>query len=293
MQSNGSKIPITEKTWKPKLIGDRFEHCAVQTDQLFKLFGKVKRINPDFYNRIESEEVGVLIARITEALKSMLQRVVWFGDTTVDNVSNGGYLKDATDKSFFDILDGIWKQILTTDIPKTSKYYVNIDANDGNSYASQEQMSEDFAYKLFKNMYRKADPRLKQLLIRGGVSPTIHCTSKIAENWQEFKEKKSMNFTLSNAEDGGLKDAFRNITVKARYDWDSVIQSYQDNGTKYNLPNRALLTVKSNIPVGTVNTRDLDTLDSFYDKYHEVNVMDFRLKMDVKFLQDYLAVAAY
>lgn len=291
--ANGNKIPLSEKKWSPKLIGDRFEHCAHDGNPLFKLFKKVKSINPDFYNRIDSDELGVVLMRIAEAMKEMLQRLVWFGDENAAEISNGGTLTNGTDVDFFTPFDGIWKQILTIDIPTTSKYYVKIDANDGADYAAQENLPEDFAFNLFRKMWKKADPRFKQLIQNGKLKPVIHSTSAIAENWQDFKENKSLGFTIANVEDGGLKEMFRSLKVETRYDWDSIIQSYQDNGTKHNLPHRALLTVKGNIPIGTVNTSDLEKIESFYDKYHEVNVMDFRLKLDAKFLEDYLGVAAY
>ena len=291
--ANGNKIPLSEKKWEPKLIGDRFEHCSVDSDSLFKLFKKVKAINPDFYNRIDSEELGVVLMRIAEAMKDMLQRIVWFGDKNAETIAQGGYITNGTDLGFFNMIDGLWKQIFAVDIPTTSKYYVKIDANDEATYALQDNLQDDFAFNLFRQMWKKADPRLKQLVSKGGVKINIHCTSKIAENWQDYKEDKSLVFTLDKVENGGLKDLFRNIVVVPRYDWDSIIENYQDNGTTLNLPHRALLTTAGNIPIGTTNTTDLEKVDSFYDKYNEVNVMDFRLKLDAKFLEDYLGVAAY
>jgi hypothetical protein len=284
---------MSQKLWSPKLIGDRFEHCAVDKDPLFKLFGKVKKINPDFYDRIGSDELGVVLMRISEAMKEMINRLVWFADTAADDIAGGGVFKNGTDLDFFNMLEGLWKQIITTDIPTSSKYYVEITENAGASYAAQTTLPDDFAYLLFKEMWRKSDPRFKQLVQAGTITPMILCTSDIAENWQNYKESASLGFTLGNVEDGGLQELFRRIRIETRYDWDAIIQTYQDNGTVYNLPNRALMTVSGNIPIGTVSTDDLTEIKSFYDQYHEVNVMDFRLMLDVKFLEDYLAVAAY
>jgi hypothetical protein len=291
--ANGNKIPLSEKKWSPKLIGDRFEHCAVDGDPLFKLFKKVKNINPDFYNRINSEELGIVLMRIAEAMKEMLQRIVWFGDKNAETFADGGVFTNGTDLDFFNPIDGLWKQILSIDIPVTSKYYVKIDANDEPNYVNQSNLPQDFAFNLFRQMWKKADPRLKQLVAKGTLKVHIHATSAIAENWQDYKEDKSLAFTIDRVEGGGLKDFFRNIVIVPRYDWDSIIEDHQDNGTKLNLPHRALLTTAGNIPIGTVSVSDLETVKSFYDEYHEVNVMDFRLKLDAKFLEDYLAVAAY
>lgn len=291
--ANGSTIPLSEKKWTPQLIGDRFEHCSVEADPLLKLFKKVKNINPDFYDRINSEELGIVLMRISEAMREMLHRIIWFGDLAADEVSQGGVLTNGTDILFFTMLDGLWKQIISLDIPTTSKYYIKIAANDGVDYDAQQTLASDYAYTLFKSMWKASDARFKQLVQKGTIVPVIHVTSGIAENWQDYKEDKSVGFTLQNIEEGGLKEMFRKLEIITRYDWDAVIQAYQDNAVTWNLPNRALMTVKGNIPIGTVNTSDLDKVKSFYDDYNEVNVMDFRLKLDAKFLEDYLAVAAY
>lgn len=291
--ANGNQIPVSQKYWDPVLIGDRLEHCATDANPLFKLFAKLKKINPDFYDKIASDELGVVLSRLVEAMKEMVQRIIWFGDTQAKTVANGGVLKNGTDVAFFNMIEGFWKQIFTIDIPTTSKYYVAIPQNATASYATQSTLADDFAFKLFKDMWKKADSRLKQLVRQGTVKVKIHCTSDIAENFEDFKENKSLGFTLDKIEDGGLKAFFRNIEIKTRYDWDNIIETYQDNGTKFNLPHRALMTTSGNIPIGTVSESDLETVDSFYDKYNKINVMDFALKMDAKFLEPYLAVAAY
>ena len=290
--ANGSKIPVSEKKWAPVLIGDRFENCAVDANPLFKLFKAAMKMNPDFFNKVGSEEEGVVMLRVEQAMREMLQRIAWFGDKTVETVADGGYLTNGTDVDFFNIIDGLWKQIISLDIPTTSKYYVPIAQNAAATYALQEALPVDFAFNLFRTMWRKTDSRFKQLVGKG-MKVQIHVTSAIAENWTDYKEDKSLIFTLDKVEGGGLKSAFRNIEIVPRYDWDSMIEGYQDNGTKLHLPHRALMTTPANIPVGTVSTEDLEKLLSFYDQYHEVNVMDFRLKFDAKFLEDYLAVAAY
>ena len=290
--ANGSQIPVSQKKWTPVLIGDRFENCAVDANPLFKLFKAAQKINPDFFNKVGSEEEGVVMLRVEQAMREMLQRIAWFGDKTIDTFANGSYLTNGTDPLFFNMLDGFWKQIISIDIPTTSKFYVPISQNTTATYALQEVLPTDFAFNLFRKMYKKSDSRFKQLIGKG-MKVCIHCTPEIAENWTDYREDKSLIFTLDKVETGGMRNAFRNIEIVPRYDWAATIQSYQDNGTTLHLPHRALMTTPENIPVGTVSTEDLQKLLSFYDPYHEVNVMDFRLKFDAKFLEDYLAVAAY
>ena len=78
-----------------------------------------------------------------------------------------------------------------------------------------------------------------------------------------------------------------------RYDWDRFIKDHQNDGSKYYLPHRAILTTKSNIPIGTLNAEDLAKLDVFYDRVNKQNIIDAAYTLDAKHLEPYMTVAAY
>lgn len=290
--ANTGTVTFTEKFWTPEMIEDRFENCAKDANRLFKGFKRKQKINPDFFNNIGSEEEGVIFTLIEGALRTMINRKVWFDDKTIANYSNGGYLKNGTDIAYFNVIDGIWKQIISIDIPVGSKNYVAIPQNLTATYALQDALPSDFAINLFRSMWNSSDSRLKQA-VGNGEKLHLHVTPRIAQNWADYKEDKSLVFTLANAEGGGLQDLYRNIEIVIRYDWESTIEAYFDNGTKYHLPHRALMTVPTNIPIGTLSTEDLSTLTSEYNSYEKINFIDFALMLDAKFLQPYMAVAAY
>jgi hypothetical protein len=94
-------------------------------------------------------------------------------------------------------------------------------------------------------------------------------------------------------EDGKVTLTYRGVEVKKMDIWDRVITAYENNATTYNLPNRAVLTIPSNIPVATLADGDFGTVDAFYDRYNKVNVIDGIYTVDTKHLEDYLTVAAY
>lgn len=285
-----SQMPLTEKFWNPTIIGDRLKHCSVEVPMLFKIFEKAKRMNPDFYNRIGSEEMGMIVARVEEALTAMLNRLVWFGDTAAANVSGSGVIKNGVDVAFFNSMDGLWKQIMV-DVPTTAPNYVAITKNAGASYALQA-LAPDSALAIFRAMFNKMDSRFYEAIGQGS-QPELLVTRELFQNYQDQLEDKSLNFTTVEAKDGVSGLAYRGVPIKVRYDWDNVIRAYQDNGTKYNLPNRALLTVKENIPVGTLSTEDLHNVDSFYDQKDKANYIDIDVMLDAKHLLPYLTVAAY
>lgn len=290
-EGNPVQIPLTEKFWDPEIVGDRLKHCAVDRNQLLKLFKKAQRMNPDFYDRIGSEEMGVIVSKVELALITMLNRLVWFGDKSADNVANGGVISDGVDTDYFNIINGLFKQIFT-EIPVGSSNYVEISANQAANYADQDNLPADFALKLFRSMHNQTDARFWQALEQGG-QPKFYVTRKILQNYQDHLEDKSLVFTLAEAKDGTNSLTYRGIPLKVRHDWDNNIRSYQDNGTKFNLPHRVVLTVKENIPVGTLSVEDLTALISWYEQKDKANYIDFDLKIDTKHLLEYMTVVAY
>lgn len=284
-------IPLTEKFWDPALIGDRLKHCSTDVNNLFKLFQRASKINPDFYDRIGSEEFGVIIAAVESAMKKMNNRLVWFGDTAADNVTDGGVITDGTDVAFFSSIDGLWKQIFA-EITTSDTNYVEIAENALVSKAAQDALGATTAYDTFKAMYNKMDARFFEAM-EDGASPEFLVTRGMAQNWEDKLEEVSMAFSLTEVKDGTDRLRYRGIPIKIKNDWDSNIRSYQDNGTTWNLPHRALLTVKENIPVGTVSESDLTAIESWFEKKDKANYIDFDLKLDAKFLLDYMAVVAY
>lgn len=289
-ETNDSTIPVTEKWWDPEHIGDRLKHCAKDVPALLKLFKKAKRMNPDFFDRIDAEEFGVIIAKVLDAMNSMLNRLVWFGDKNAANVGDSGLIKDGVDVAYFNIINGLFKQIMT-EIPDSAPNYVEIAANDGATYNDQT-LSDGDALKIFRKMHNALDARFFQA-INQGAQPRLLVTRELMQNYWDTLEDKSLGFTLQETQDGVTKMNYRGIPIKVRYDWDNNIRSFQDNGTKWNLPHRAILTVKENIPVGTLSTEDLDNLESWYEKKDKANYIDFDLTLDAKHLLEYLTVAAY
>lgn len=287
---NPSQIPLTEKFWDPELIGDRLAHCATDVNALLKLFKKAQKVNPDFYDRIGSEEFGVIIAKVEQAMTKMNNRLVWFGDKNALNVTGGGVITDGVSVNYFNIIDGLFKQIFT-EVPTTAANYVAISENAGVNYAAQA-LAADKALSVFRSMHTKMDARFFEAL-GDGAQPQFLVTRELLQNYWDTLETKSINFSIAETTDGITKFAYRGIPIKVRYDWDANIRAYQDNGTKLNLPHRAILTVKENIPVGTVSESDLTEILSFYDQKDKKNYIDFDLKLDVKHLLSYMTVAAY
>jgi hypothetical protein len=281
----GTGVELTEKFWDPEIYDSRWEHCAADLDKLFKLFKKAKRINPDFYDLIDSEAMGVIYALIEQMLVETLPIKVWFSDKAADHFADGGVFTAGTDLDLYNVIDGLWKQIFAE---ATTANRVTITKNAAESYALQA-LAADEALTIFTAMFTKADPRLaaeadRELLV----------TRSLYENYMQTLETKTIaNGYTERTENGEPKVYFRGVEVKPKYEWDRIINASQNNGTKWNMPHRAVLTTPGNIPVATLATEDLSQLDAFYDRYRKTNVIDVAFSLDTKMLENYMIVSAY
>lgn len=290
-----SGVTLTNKFWTPKFEDFRLKHCTTDVNQQNKLVNQMAKMNPDYYIVIEGSQKGVgdfLVASILEAVKENLWYKVWFNDTdasTFEDSDGSNTFTNGTDVDYFNSFDGIFKQIFaTTSLTTGGKYFVSITKNAGNSYANQALASGD-AIATLKAIYNKADSRL-----RSRADAKLLVTRSLYDGLLNDLEaiQNVGGFTQTN--EGGMSTLrYRGIEVKMVEIWDRFIQTYQNNGTKYNLPHRAVFTVSSNIPVGTLASGDFGTVDAFYDKVTKQNYVDGVYSLDAKLLEDYLTCVAY
>jgi len=279
-------LAFTEKTWDPIKLTTRFTHCADDLNNLLKIFSKAKKVNPDFYDRIGSEELGLVASRVGTMLRETLPIKIWFSDTAAEVHGSGGVLTTGVDKTLYNPFNGLWKQIFAA-IP-SGDYFVDIAKNAEASYAAQA-LSADIAFDTLESMYEAADERLRE-----DPDAKFYLTRSLADNYRQTirTDTKGAGF-VERMENGTPVLYFEGIKIEIMYVWDRFIKANQDNGTKWNIPHRALLTTPANIPVGTLASEDFEELDSFYDKKSKSNIMDVAFSLDAKFLEDYMAVAAY
>jgi hypothetical protein len=277
---------MSQKYWDPAREDFRIEHCQADLPVLLKLFKKAQKMNPDFYNVVDSEEFGVLVAALEDAMAESIFIKAWFADVNA-STAPGGSFTPGTDIARFNTFDGLFKQIFA-EIPTTATNYVKIDANAGANYTAQE-LPADAALAIFRKMFNKADKRLNK-----DTEAELLVTATLFDNYVDTLETKTIaNGYLERTEGGTVTAMYRGVRLVMVDIWDRTIDQYQDNGTKLNLPHRAVLTTKSNIPIGTLSEEDLAKLNIFYNEYTKTNVIDAVYTLDAKHLQNYLTVAAY
>lgn len=277
-------LTFTQKYWDPALIAGRFTNCAADLNNLFKLFRKAQKANPDYFDKTGSQEMGMLMTKIVDSLKVSINAKVWYGDTAAAVQPGGNFTIAGFNAGLWNQFDGLWKQIFAdADIP-----VYTIDANNGATYDLQV-LPDGKSYEIFKGMYELADPRLL-----GDSERQFLVTRSIWDNYLAYLESTQKNGGITSVlDDGRTVMQFRGINVVLMNEWDRLQNKYQNDGTVVYQPNRALLTTPDNIPVATLSESDLSSLESFYDQKDKTNIVDYSYFLDAKFGESYMAVAAY
>lgn len=289
-------LALTQKFWRPKRIGGRLEHCSVDVNAQNKLLAQYRNFNKDFFDIIdgsESSEVGkFLMAHVAVALTDSVLYKVWFSDVDAAHFGEGsggsGDWTSTVDLDLYNIFDGLWKQIQVAISGVASKYRYTITKNAGNSYANQALAAGD-GLAIVRGLFNKANTALRT----SGEARILVTRSIYDAILNDLEDAEVNNGGFLNIVDNGRSTlTYRGIEVVMVGFWDLFIDENLNNGTRWVNPHRAVMTTKSNIPVGTSDEESLSKLDAFYDRYHNVNIIDVAYTLDTKLLiEDMIAVA--
>jgi hypothetical protein len=280
------QIPTSNKLWVPDLISGRIAHCQEAIPSLLKFWKKDAIANKRFEN-VDNEMMAFISDRLKDAMKQSVLRISSFGDVAADVIANGGVLTAGTDKTFFNMQDGLWKQIFTDQalgVPLSKRH--TILENAGVTYAAQLALAADACLQAMRYLYENIDSRAFD-----GGTIVFQMTKSLLDNWKSYLEDKSLVFQLDRVEQGASQYSYRGIPIVERKDWDRFIRTYENNAVSYNLPHRIILSDINNIPIGTSDEGSLSAFDSFYDKVTKYWYMDFAYTLDQKnLIEEVLAV---
>ena len=285
-------IPTSEKTWLPKLISFRLIHCQEQVPDLLK-FWKKSRVAANTWEEVDGEMMTFIEDKSEAATKESIIRFADFGNTDaspVGDATGDETLTAGTDKTFFNVINGLWAQIFADQAGSAEGYRYTIAENALASKALQLDLAADAAILAMRAMYDNIAPEAFD-----GSDLRFQMTRTMFSNWQAFLEDKSLAFTLTQAETKSGTDGwtYRGIPIVVRNDWDRIIKSYYDLGATYYLPHRIVLADLNNIPIGTSDTESFDTLKSHFDATTEKHYLKVAYRLDRKVLLDEEIASAY
>jgi len=287
-----SQIPSSQKQWLPKNIDFRIIHCQDDLPELLK-FWKKERIRLNTWENVDGEMMSFIEDSAIDGTQKAIIRLADFGDLNASPVGDAlgnETLTAGTDKTYFNILDGMWKQVFTDQAGAALIYRHSIAENALLNKAAQLALGATAALDAMRAAYNNIAPEAFE-----GTNLTFQMTRSLFNNWQSFLEDKSLAFTLSQAETKSGTDgwSYRGIPIVVRADWDRIIRTYFDLGATYYLPHRLVLADLNNIPVGTSDTESFKAFKSHFDQTTEKHYIKSAFTLDMKILLEEEMAVAY
>lgn len=289
-----NSITSSQKFWNPETYSDRLEVCYTDLKESFINYGLKNGVQEadltslDFMNYVADV---LLKYKVYEAAL----RFAWFGDTAAADVdaSPAGVLTSGTNVAYFDKIDGFWKQIFAIVAADSDRKTTDLTTKNGQaSYANQAFNSTDTGNKVVMNALQNtlygADLRLRE-------QPNLVyvVTQSVADQYARELKAANVAYTTERYENGISVLKSDGIDVIAFSFLDRIINSYYDDGSKYYLPHRIVLTTKDNLKIGIDSIGSLAEFDLHYDRVTKKNYIDFAVNMDAKVTEDYLVQVAY
>jgi hypothetical protein len=290
-------IETIEKTWSPKLIGDRFAECFQDFDASFTAWMlKEGNEKPD----TSGTEIGMFL---TEQLQDMLHEVIlrlsFFGNTAI--VSGTSNNITAGEVAYFSALNGFFTQLFAIVAADADRLTVNTTLQTRNAaatWALQRFTNADTTNQIvtaaLDHGWYGADMRLRAMNRNELVWLTTQSISDQYE--QERKSVGSIDAAYFRTEDGIMKMYSNGIEVVPMSFWDRTIRTYfGDDATPVTavLPHRAILVPRKNLMIGTESSGEIGGLDVWYSKDDAKVYADYNVKLDAKIGLDTLIQAVY
>ena len=249
---------VTRKiTWAPADWEVFLKHCYKDLETTIGIYSLKTGIQrADFTS---SDYMAIIVDFLIEGIKDMMLRLAFFGDTAADVIANGGKLTAGTDKDFFTLIDGFFKQI-TVAYTANAKQRVTISENAGANYAAQALVEANVQGYL-KSLTAKASPLLKQM--DGNI---IICTQSFYEAYKGSLQGTSIESMYVNLVTGVKTLSYDGKPLIPVPEFDALIEAYYDNGTKLDNPHRAIYTNPGVLAVGVDEMGNFAEVDVWYDK---------------------------
>lgn len=231
----------------------------------------------------------IIVPRLELAMMKMYIRLAFFGDKDAENVTDGGIIKNGVDTSYFTLIDGIFKQLYAGVTAGTTKR-VTIAANSEATIADQINAINSQAADVLDDMIAMASPRLRQ-----ASNQVIYVTQSFATGLESqlLKTYYGSELQWQSLFAGIRETTYRGIRIRVVPMFDEIIQSYEGNGTAYNLPHRAIYTTEQNLALGVNGTDEFAELDIFFNRDERLNKIYATDKMGAMVIDESMAVIAY
>lgn len=234
---------------------------------------------------------------LERAMRQMIWRIGWFGDTAAKNIANGGVITAGVNVNLFKATDGFWKKLFAIGTANASQLTA-IAANTATAgspaaitTAAQKAaiLTQGVATGIFDAMIMDADVR-----ITANSDSVILCTKALADALAyDVKKVHGLIMPWETVFEGVKVAEYGGYKVVAVSIWDRIINAYENASTYCNKPYRAVFADPKNLQVGT-NANDLiSDLDVWFDHKERRNYIYATGKIGTMVLEDAMVHMAY
>lgn len=202
----------------------------------------------------------VLIPAVAEALSKMYWRIVWFGDKDAKNVAGNGVITDGVDVSLFNMTNGLFKQLFA--LPAAQRTTISANTQTTRALQFSKLREEGVAIGIVEDMIMNANPALASVADAG-----IYMTKSLADALAaDVRKVYKVIMPWEVVFKGVQMSEYNGVKIYRCDMWDEVIQTMQNNGTKLNLPHRAVYAAPSLLLAASPAANFVSDLDIFFDR---------------------------
>ena len=269
------KIGTRTVKWQPKSWEILLAECWTDLEATAAVYSLNTGV--DMADFTDTDYYAIVVQVLTASIKKFIIRLVWFNDEDAENISEGGIITDGVDVDYFNIMNGLWKQLLTQ-VTANPTQRVVVAENAGASYDAQDLTPEKAAEYLRELKYKAP------LTLRTRENTFVVMTQSFYDAWEMYNQGKENEAVYTNLVDGRQVLKAYGMTLIPIPVWDEMIAEYENTGTKLNNPHRALYISKNNVAVGLDGNNSFDTMNVWYEKKERMVYTELMGKADAKIL---------
>ena len=244
----------------------------------------------DMADLTSSEYMQQVVRPILEqAIRDLMIRFVFFGDKNAE-----GSLKDGIDAEYFNLIDGIFKQLFTGVTEGKTKRVV-IDANTKTTVAAQYEAmrAPGAATGVLNKLIVDTPMKLRRMKDRIFI-----VTQAFADmlNFDIQENNKGSELQWESIFEGIQKTSYQGITLLAVPQFDEIIQEYLKNTTNenaYDKPFRVIYGAKGNFRAGSKSSETVADVKVTFDDVTRKNYIYAADTLGALVLAEEYAAVAY
>lgn len=210
-----------------------------------------------------TDVMELFVDKFGTAFRRAIWRMGWFGDTTAATVANSGVITNGTDVNLFKTADGLWKKLFAIGTGDASKV-TTISANSQSTYATQKSgiLTSGVATGIFDKFLTDAPTTLL-----ADPNAVVLCTRQLANALMlDVRNTYKSNMEWETIFEGFEVSEYFGIKVARCNIFDRMINEFENTGTAWNKPFRAVFTTIDNLRIGIGGENVTNDFEVFFDQ---------------------------